>query len=89
MRAVAEPWWPSFSSTRIEVAMRLRRAVREVLVGGHQEQRQAVEAGLPGRRRPAFSVRAMTKWYLPWPEVMKIFWPVTNHTPSRPARPCA
>ena len=32
-------------------------------------------------------VRAMTKWYRPWPDVMKIFWPVTVQEPSSPCSP--
>ncbi len=31
----------------------------------------------------------MTKWYLPWPEVMKIFWPLTVQLPSGSWRPTA
>ena len=29
----------------------------------------------------------MTKWYLPWPDVMKIFWPLTVQLPSASCSP--
>jgi hypothetical protein len=59
-------------------------------VGGPRRRAPGTATGRRGRRSfvglGRLSVRAMTMWYLPWPEVMKIFWPVTNQLPSRPAR---